>query len=114
MVRSLIYILFFLPLFTSAQNWNFGEVKKLSAKVNSRHEEGLPLISPDGNILYFTRSFSPDNSGGKFTGPDVWISRFDPRSREWGNADNKTFRYNTRGTNAVVGISNNGNIIYLI
>ena len=33
------------------------------------------MLSPDGQHLYFTRALYAGNSGGKFSGLDVWFSR---------------------------------------
>jgi len=114
MVRVFVLLFVLFPVTVFPQNWEFGEVKRLSIRVNSQYEEGMPLLSPDGKTLYFTRSFSPANTGGKYTGSDVWVSRYDPRTKDWGSADNKTFRYNSKGTNAVIGINKPGNTLYLI
>ena len=112
MVRGGTLILVFLPVFASAQDLDFSEATKLSSQVNSRYEEGMPLISPDGTTLYFTRSFCPLNTGGQYTGSDVWVSHFDRNVNDWAAADNQSFMYNSKGTNAVIGISTDGEILY--
>ena len=40
-----------------------GQPENLGPNVNSQYTDHLPLISPDGSILYFTRKFAEDNMG---------------------------------------------------
>jgi outer membrane protein OmpA-like peptidoglycan-associated protein len=80
--------------------------------VNTEHEEIMPLISANGKSLYFVRSLSPRNNGGKDGGQDVWVSE---------RVDDTTFTravslglpINNTGNNAICGISFDGNTIYL-
>ena len=58
------------------------------------------------NFIFFP-SACPENVGGKFAGTDVWISKYDETTLDWGKPQNeKTF--NNKGTNAVVGINEKG------
>ena len=90
----------------------YKEVKKLSAAVNSESEESMPLLSPDGVTLYFTRFLSPANKGGEFSGTDVWISRYDVTKLDWSRADNTKIE-NTPGHNVVIGVSAKGDVVYM-
>lgn len=96
-----------------AQEWTFGEPEKLPAAINSDAEEGMPVLAPDGRTLYFTRMMSEDNVGGKYAGQDIWVSEFDGHG--WTKADNEKLPFNNRKErNAVVGVSADGNTLYLL
>lgn len=100
------------PLLAGGQALEFGAVEKLPANVNSEYEESMPLLSPDGMTLYFTRFMSPENTGGKFTGTDVWASRYDVTTFGWGKADNKSVSVNSTENNAVIGMNSKGDVLY--
>lgn len=96
-----------------SQEWTFGQVEKLPATVNTAAEEAMPLLSPDGRTLYFTRFMDENNVGGKYTGQDVWVSKFD--GTRWSKADNRNHLLNkNKNNNAVVGISADGQTLYLL
>jgi outer membrane protein OmpA-like peptidoglycan-associated protein len=111
MVKWLCFLLM-LPGFAIGQTLIFKDVTKLSTSVNSEYEESMPLLSPDGTTLYFTRFLSPYNSGGAYSGTDVWTSRYDVTKLDWSKADNSKIE-NNAGNNAVVGISSRGDMVYL-
>src|SRR5690554_6690451 len=56
---------------------NFSRAEKLSNAVNSTAEESFPIFSEDGKTLYFARTFHPENTGGKYSGQDIWMSKVD-------------------------------------
>jgi hypothetical protein len=113
MVRVFIFLLSILPLSLLAQVFEFAEPVKLGANINTPYEEVSPLLSPDGKVLYFTRILYPDNIGGKFSGPDIWISTYDVTIRDWGKSKVPPEGFNDKGSNAVIGVSRNGSTIYL-
>lgn len=84
----------------SGQDLQFESFNKLPASVNTSRDEIMPLASPDGKTLYFTRI--DINSVA-----NVWISE-DNRTRNAGEI------FNIRVNNAVVGMSSDGQSIYLI
>lgn len=53
--------------------------EKLSMNVNSYSDELVPLITPDGKTLYFTRDNHPQNFSSKTNEypQDIWLSRMD-------------------------------------
>lgn len=96
-----------------SQEWDFGPLRKLSSVINSQYEDILPMLSPDGKTLFFARAASPDNVGGKFAGTDIWISAYDENTSTWSSPQNeKTF--NDKGTNAIVGINDKGDEVFLL
>lgn len=113
MVKYIFLLLSLYPVVLNAQDWDFGAAEKISNNVNSECDEVMPMLSPDGKWLYFTRSGCSENKGGKFTGSDVWISRYDPTIVEWGRANNDGM-LNDRGNSAVVGLNDKGDVIYML
>ena len=77
-------------------------------------EDILPMQSPDGKTLFFARAASPDNVGGKFAGTDIYIRTYDEStSQNWTKPQNeKTF--NDKGTNALIGINDKGDEVFLL
>lgn len=108
----LFCLLFHTAAFAQLQDLNFGDPEKLPKTINSSVEESMPLLSPDGKSLYFTRFSSIDNVGGKYAGIDVWFSERDGRG--WKTATNKNIPFNNANNNGIVGISTDGNIFFLI
>lgn len=112
MVRVFILlIIIIVPFVGNAQDWEFGVAEKLSNNVNSECEEVLPLLSPDGKYLYFTRSFCEENRGGRFTGSDIWMSS--KQGQDWGKATNDQ-DLNDRGNSAAVGVGERGDVLYML
>lgn len=71
------------------------------------------MLSPDGQHLYFTRALYAGNSGGKFSGLDVWFSRMVEGA--WKNSSNTLpAAINNDGHNAIIGMSDEGGTIYFI
>lgn len=95
-----------------AQVLEFNSVRKLPASLNSAGEESLPILSPDGRQIFFTRALYAGNSGGKFSGLDVWYSELS--SGAWKNPSNIMPNINNEGHNALIGISPNGSKRYFM
>ncbi|MFT7234056.1 MAG: outer membrane protein OmpA-like peptidoglycan-associated protein, partial [Cyclobacteriaceae bacterium] len=75
-----------LDLFESFKDLNSGKWSKptaLSEKINSIWDEESPYLSPDEQKLYF----SSRRSGG-VGGFDVYVSKFDNKSKSWGEPEN--------------------------
>ncbi len=113
MVRFPVFIFCLLPFLSQGQELDYGPMRKLPATVSSPYEDVLPMLSPDGKTLFFSRAASPENAGGKFAGTDVWISHFDETLRDWGKPQNEKI-FNDKGTNAVIGINEKGDEVYLL
>ena len=95
-----------------SQVLEFSTPEKLPAAINSEDEESMPLFSPDGKALFFTRSMHAGNKGGMYAGQDVWISKWEEGI--WRKADNTVYPLNNKDNNAVVGISRDGKTLYLL
>ncbi|PCJ85859.1 MAG: hypothetical protein COA57_07015 [Flavobacteriales bacterium] len=89
----------------------FERPTKLNEQINSPAEESMPL--PASNRLYFARAFHQKNTGGIWSGLDIWHSKKN-NSSNWDNSTNKLPKLNTEGNNAVVGVSTDGNTLYLL
>ena len=94
------------------QSLEFEDVKILSVRVNSSAEEIMPVVSANGNRLYFVRAAHADNVGGKLGGQDIWYADKDGEGK-WGIAK-PMGQFNNRGNNAIVGVTQNTERIYLL
>jgi OmpA-OmpF porin, OOP family len=52
-------------------------LEKLDNTVNSDYREIRPIVSPDGQTLYFSRRNHPENTGGTADPEDIWYAEFD-------------------------------------
>ena len=88
-------------------------VKKLEKTVNSKYPEHGPLLSPDGKMLYFSRSFDPKNVGGAEDYEDIWFSSWDEKVMNWADSKNFGVPFNNEEPNYINSISPDGNTILL-
>ena len=72
----------------------------------------MPVMGPDRKSLYFVRSLSPTNTGGKDAGQDVWMSTLQA-DNTWSKPANLGVPINNESNNAVCGVSPDGNTLYL-
>ncbi len=89
-------------------------IERLSDEVNSPYKELRPLISPDGNTLFFSRRNHPDNVGGEDDPEDIWFSEKDQETGEWLEAKNIGGVLNNKGPNFISSVTPDGNTIVLI
>lgn len=80
--------------------------------VNSPYDEQNPVISPDRQVLYFTRSNHPKNMDGAKDPGDIWLSE-KLSNGSWGPPRHAGEILNTKGWNGVLGFNSEGNLIYL-
>jgi hypothetical protein len=113
MVREFFLLGLFLigSFMIRSQPLEFTGAIKLPATINSAAEEGMPLLSPDGKRLFFTRALYDDNEGGIYAGQDVWISEY--VSGSWRKASN-AIDINNKNNNSIVGISSDGKTFYFV
>lgn len=100
----------FIVTSVNAQFWKYSEPIKLPGTVNTGAEESIPIFSKDSSMLYFVRTMDPSNQGGE-QDQDIWFSTKD----ENGNyTDCQRLKdVNNKFNNAVVGLSTNGERMYL-
>ncbi len=113
MVRIFILITS-LSVGVHAQILDFGTAIKLTANINSEGEELLPLLTPDGRTIYFSRAMYAENIGGVYAGLDTWMSRYDVTIKDWGKASNSRMNVNTKANNTIIGTNKKGDIVYLL
>ncbi|PKL85268.1 MAG: hypothetical protein CVV22_09025 [Ignavibacteriae bacterium HGW-Ignavibacteriae-1] len=83
----------------------------LGPMVNSKWRELAPIISSDGNTLFFTREGHPDNFGSQRL-QDIWYSKTD-YSGNFTMAENIGPPINNENSNFSFAISPDGNVLYL-
>lgn len=100
-----------LTLHAQDDTLSFAAPQRLNSKVNSEAEESFPILAPDGQTLYFARTYHPRNTGGKFAGQDIWVStKTDGAYTEAG----KIRELNDRTNNVVTGVAKGGKRLYLL
>ncbi|TAD97787.1 MAG: hypothetical protein EAZ97_11880 [Bacteroidetes bacterium] len=100
--------------------------ENLGNSLNSLYEEVLPLISPDGKTLYFSRTNHPENTAvtaedlqGKFSylqssngnNDDIWFSK--NVDGTWQKAEKMPSPLNNKSRNAVFTVTPDGNTLLL-
>jgi hypothetical protein len=113
MVRISLLIFYLIPFICLGQELDYGPMRKLPPTISSPFEDILPMQSKDGKTLFFSRAASPENVGGKFAGVDIWISQYDETLKDWAKPQNEKI-FNDRGSNAVIGVNDQGDEIYLL
>ena len=85
------------------------DLERLSKQtVNSSYHEGAPMISPDGETLYFFVTNHPENRAGKDGSQDVWFS-LKKEDGSWTKAARMSNTINREKSNQVMAVVNNGN-----
>jgi len=90
------------------------EIENLGPGVNSQYEEIVPVISPDGQTLYFDRKNHPENikSDEETHNDDIWVSQLGPDGK-WGQAKRLKEPLNNKSHNFVCTVTPDGNTILL-
>ncbi len=97
--------LLLVSLSVTAQN----ELERLS--INSQADEKNPILTPDGQTLYFVRQYHPENEGGSRDLGDIWSSQ-KQADGSWSEPVNER-SLNNDYFNSVVGFAEGGNKVYL-
>ncbi len=87
------------------------KAENLGLSVNSKYSERLPIISPDGNTLYFTRKYHPENMGEQ-NKDDIWVAKRSGYD-EWTRVRNSGAPLNNDLHNFVIAVSPDNNQIYV-
>eukprot|EP01036_Dinobryon_divergens_P041384 gene41384-54851_t len=85
--------------------------ENLGNAINSKFNEICPVVSPDGQKLYFTRWKHPENLGTN-KNQDIWVSNWQ-LDRTWSKASLFSAPINNDENNAVCGITPNGKTLLL-
>jgi OOP family OmpA-OmpF porin len=92
----------------------FSEPQKVGGTINSSSEEVMPYISADGKTMYFSRVFHSANIGGSKAGQDIWYASEMQKKEAGEHLNILRAPLNTKGNNAVVGVADGGNRLYLL
>ena len=106
-----ISLLLFYSLHGQSNEWRFSSPELLNEKINSPFEEVMPILSADGQTLYFVRSFHPENTGGEKAGQDIWYAEKETAG-SWTDSKNDLLKFNNTDHNAIIGYGKSG--IYLL
>jgi OmpA-OmpF porin, OOP family len=79
--------------------------------VNSVFDEQAPALSPDGNLLVFSRAHHPTNIGGTKDRGDIWISEKDAAGN-WSEPRNAGAVLNSKGTDSPIGFLADNRTLY--
>ncbi|MEX1002370.1 MAG: OmpA family protein [Crocinitomicaceae bacterium] len=82
--------------------------ENMDPHVNTVYTEILPIVSPDGNTLYFIRSDHPMNNKGSMNTQDVWYADISG-GLENAKAHRMPPPFNTGQNNMIAGVSPDGN-----
>ena len=80
------------------------EHEKLEGNLNSSANEVAPVLSADGQTLYFVRQYHPQNVGGVTDPGDIWYSDL-KADGQWGEAIHGGKTINNRFYNGVIGFA---------
>lgn len=89
-----------------------GKVESLGNMVNSEYNEVNPVISPDGNTLYFGRVSHPQNTNGTNGSQDIWFSEL--QNGQWSLARRMSSPLNRDDYNAAYSITPDGNKLLIM
>ena len=67
-------LLSLIPIMCLSQELDYTEKELISPRINSRFAEANPVISGDGQTLFFSRRYHPDNVKGRDDLQDIWFS----------------------------------------
>ncbi len=105
-----LLLLFLIAPATQAQNATKPE--NLGKAINSEYNEIAPVISPDGQTLYFSRISHPQNSFGDKGSQDIWFAEA-VQGGQWGLARRLPAPLNKEEYNSLYSITPDGNTILI-
>lgn len=106
-VTGLLVLVLFLHFYSSSD----AQEQHLFLNVNTENDEQNPVLSPDGQTLYFTRSNDANNVGGSLDKGDIWYSTM-TAEKIWSIPKNAR-ALNNKGWNGVIGFSPDGGTVYV-
>lgn len=83
----------------------------LGSEINSNTAELNPLITPDGQKLFFIREDHPANTMSPEHSQDIWMSKWE--NGKWSTARHLNAPFNQQYYSAVIGFSADGNTRYI-
>lgn len=85
------------------------ELVKMDKTVNTFRHEAAPIVSPDGNTLYFFVQDHPENTLGKDDTQDIWMSR-KGEDGTWSSAEHLRSPFNIHRSNQVFTVFEDGSL----
>jgi OOP family OmpA-OmpF porin len=85
------------------------ELVKMDKTVNTFHHEAAPIVSPDGNTLYFFVQDHPENTMGKDDTQDIWTTKKNSDGT-WSQAQHLTAPFNDHRSNQVFTVLPDGSL----
>lgn len=84
------------------------ELVNMGKEVNTHYHEAAPVISPDGNTLYFFVDGHPENTFGKDGSQDIWVSNREENG--WGPPQHLRNPFNNSHSNQVFTVLEDGTL----
>lgn len=110
-MKLLTFLFAGLSSITYGQFWEVSEPVRLGGTVNTGAEESIPVFSMDSSMLYFVRTYDKENRGDNLD-QDIWFSK---KEADGSYSDCELAKaMNNKMNNAVLGISRDGNSMYLL
>lgn len=85
------------------------ELVNLGKQVNTFYHEAAPVVSPDGNTIYFFVQNHPENTYGKEGSADIWVTRKDEKG-EWTAPEHLKSPFNEHRSNQVFTVLPDGSL----
>jgi hypothetical protein len=90
-----------------------GKPENLGFNVNTRSSEICPVVTPDGQGLFFIRIEDPENTGGMDDYSDIYYSK-SGADRKWQASANLKKPLNNDAPNSVNSVTPDGNTLFLL
>lgn len=85
------------------------ELVNLGKQINTFYHEAAPVVSPDGNTLYFFVQNHPENTFGKEGSQDIWVTRKNENG-EWSAPEHLKPPFNQNRSNQVFNVLPDGSL----
>lgn len=113
MKSSFLGLAFLLTIvFSTIAQINKSDFSSLVQNLNSRYDEQNPILSPNGEKLYFSRANDSLNIGGPRDKGDIWVSTLSGDGT-WAKPENLGQPVNDYLKNYLLGFSPDGKIMFL-
>lgn len=90
-----------------------GKPENLGFNINTRSSEICPIVTPDGQGLFFIRVEDPENTGGTSDYSDIYYAKTGA-DKKWQQAVNLKKPLNNSSTNAVNSVTPDGSTLFLL
>jgi OOP family OmpA-OmpF porin len=108
-MRAFLLTLFIVLNITTFAQLRY-ELVNMGKPVNTFHHEGSPIVSPDGNTLYFFVQNHPENTYGKDDSQDIWMTK-KGENGVWAAPQHLSSPFNESHSNQVCTVFPDGNLL---